>query len=294
MPHSINPKTGLVTVLRSMQSGYFEHSYSPPAPVPLTNEHGFMCAKGLGEDDCRCRPTKFNFKLPNSLAGPTDFPPHSSGSISISSKHALNDCEKVTSMRDIHVNRNSVTPPHLSSPYPHIFVVGDAADAFGALNAGHTAWAQAEVASRNVVRMIESNGRARVFDNTPPPGTYADTDLGIQMKSKGLRKEGKDVTRGSDPAAAATSVLLRTKTSTSRNQIWTFSPVNVQENEEKGEESEDGEPIPELEHYTAPLPSIKISIGLDKAIYQSKGNFGFKGPEECPIDLNSGGMWKRR
>jgi NADH dehydrogenase FAD-containing subunit len=36
----------------------------------------------------------------------------------------------------------------------HIFVIGDAADAFGALNAGHTAWDQAEVAARNVARLV--------------------------------------------------------------------------------------------------------------------------------------------
>ena len=28
------------------------------------------------------------------------------------------------------------------SPYPHIFAIGDAADAFGAINAGHTAYYQ--------------------------------------------------------------------------------------------------------------------------------------------------------
>jgi apoptosis-inducing factor 2 len=28
------------------------------------------------------------------------------------------------------------------TPYPHIFVVGDSADAFGAIQAGHTAWFQ--------------------------------------------------------------------------------------------------------------------------------------------------------
>ena len=37
---------------------------------------------------------------------------------------------------------------------PHIFVVGDAADAFGALNAGHTAWVQAGVAARNIAKLI--------------------------------------------------------------------------------------------------------------------------------------------
>ncbi|UZJ57596.1 hypothetical protein CBS101457_006916 [Exobasidium rhododendri] len=36
----------------------------------------------------------------------------------------------------------------------NVFVIGDAADAFGALNAGHTAFAQAEVAARNVARLV--------------------------------------------------------------------------------------------------------------------------------------------
>ncbi|KAJ7932895.1 hypothetical protein B0H13DRAFT_754194 [Mycena leptocephala] len=40
------------------------------------------------------------------------------------------------------------------TPYPHIFAIGDAADAFGALPAGHNAWAQGEVAGRNVLRLI--------------------------------------------------------------------------------------------------------------------------------------------
>lgn len=40
------------------------------------------------------------------------------------------------------------------SLFPHIFVVGDASDAFGALKAGHTAWDQAGVAANNVLAMI--------------------------------------------------------------------------------------------------------------------------------------------
>ncbi|KAI6131118.1 hypothetical protein EDD16DRAFT_1469828 [Pisolithus croceorrhizus] len=43
--------------------------------------------------------------------------------------------------------------------YPHIFAVGDAADAFGALQAGHTAYYQAEVAARNVVRLVKRQAR---------------------------------------------------------------------------------------------------------------------------------------
>jgi hypothetical protein len=41
-----------------------------------------------------------------------------------------------------------------TTPYPHIFAIGDAADVFGALPAGHNAWAQGEVAGRNMLRLI--------------------------------------------------------------------------------------------------------------------------------------------
>ncbi|KAJ7229572.1 iron uptake cluster protein [Mycena haematopus] len=40
-----------------------------------------------------------------------------------------------------------------STPYPHVFVIGDAADAFGAIPAGHNAYYQAEVAARNLLRL---------------------------------------------------------------------------------------------------------------------------------------------
>jgi hypothetical protein len=43
--------------------------------------------------------------------------------------------------------------PH-ETIYPNIFVVGDAADAFDAIKAGHTAYYQAQVAARNVLRLI--------------------------------------------------------------------------------------------------------------------------------------------
>ncbi|KAF8997387.1 hypothetical protein BDQ17DRAFT_1391895 [Cyathus striatus] len=43
-----------------------------------------------------------------------------------------------------------------STQYPHIFAIGDAADAFGAIAAGHNAYDQAEVAARNIIRLIKS------------------------------------------------------------------------------------------------------------------------------------------
>lgn len=55
----------------------------------------------------------------------------------------------------------------LVTHYPHIFVVGDAADAFGALKAGHTAWQMAAVAAYNIVALIR--GEDELQEYTPPP-----------------------------------------------------------------------------------------------------------------------------
>lgn len=41
------------------------------------------------------------------------------------------------------------------SLYPHIFVIGDAADGFGAIKAGHNAYSQGEVAYKNIIKLIE-------------------------------------------------------------------------------------------------------------------------------------------
>ncbi|EKM51005.1 uncharacterized protein PHACADRAFT_187619 [Phanerochaete carnosa HHB-10118-sp] len=46
-------------------------------------------------------------------------------------------------------------PEEVEVPYPHLFAVGDVADAFGAIKAGHTAHYQAEVAARNILTLIQ-------------------------------------------------------------------------------------------------------------------------------------------
>lgn len=51
--------------------------------------------------------------------------------------------------------------PNYSVPHPHIFAIGDAADAFGAINAGHTAYLQGEVAARNILKMVEAREEGR-------------------------------------------------------------------------------------------------------------------------------------
>ncbi|KAJ3928399.1 MAG: hypothetical protein NXY57DRAFT_1100231 [Lentinula lateritia] len=58
-----------------------------------------------------------------------------------------------------------------STPYPNIFVAGDAADAFGAIPAGHTAYYQGEVAARNILRLIQRS--------EPPLKTEISQDEGV-------------------------------------------------------------------------------------------------------------------
>ncbi|KAH9927882.1 iron uptake cluster protein [Amylocystis lapponica] len=47
------------------------------------------------------------------------------------------------------------TGMRLHVPYPHLFAIGDAADAFGAMNAGHTAHSQGDIAARNILTLIK-------------------------------------------------------------------------------------------------------------------------------------------
>ncbi|KAH9915636.1 iron uptake cluster protein [Amylocystis lapponica] len=46
------------------------------------------------------------------------------------------------------------TDTPLAVPHPHLFAIGDAADAFGAINSARMAFAQAEVAVRNILKLI--------------------------------------------------------------------------------------------------------------------------------------------
>ncbi|THH32083.1 hypothetical protein EUX98_g2115 [Antrodiella citrinella] len=63
----------------------------------------------------------------------------------------------------------------LDVPHPHLFAIGDAADTFGAINAGHTAHAQALVAANNILKLIQaeesSSGPPELEEYHPgPPG----------------------------------------------------------------------------------------------------------------------------
>jgi NADPH-dependent 2,4-dienoyl-CoA reductase/sulfur reductase-like enzyme len=63
--------------------------------------------------------------------------------------------------------------------YPHIFAIGDAADAFGAVPAGHNAYAQGEVAARNIITLIKH--RAAGGGSTPELEQYTPGEPAIKV-----------------------------------------------------------------------------------------------------------------
>ncbi|KAI0708726.1 iron uptake cluster protein [Cerioporus squamosus] len=90
----------------------------------------------------------------------------------------------------------------------HIFAVGDAADAFGAVNAGHNAFFQGEVAARNILKMIKAS---------------------------------------ENPASSEDAVLQK---------------------------------------YNPGPPAIKVSLGLNKSVYQFQGMIGTKEQEQVDLDVH--------
>ncbi|KAJ6452884.1 hypothetical protein C8R47DRAFT_262616 [Mycena vitilis] len=113
-------------------------------------------------------------------------------------------------------------PTH--TPYPHIFVVGDAADAFGAIPAGHNAYYQAEVAARNVLRLINAGagaGAGEELDRYTPGVPAIKVSLGLKKnvyQVNGVVGVGKE-TRDDLNAAA----------------IWGYFGCPVSPGEEDGE-----------------------------------------------------------
>ncbi|RPD70120.1 iron uptake cluster protein [Lentinus tigrinus ALCF2SS1-7] len=94
----------------------------------------------------------------------------------------------------------------------HVFAVGDAADAFGAVNAGHNAFFQGQLAAHNIIRMVKASERDASSESEP-----------------------EDLT---------------------------------------------------LEKYAPGLPSIKVSLGLNKSVYQFQGMVGTKEEQQPDLDVH--------
>ncbi|KAG5729559.1 Apoptosis-inducing factor like protein [Termitomyces sp. T112] len=128
----------------------------------------------------------------------------------LTSTGELEDALKQVIISEAAASIPTLEEPPMETPYPHIFVVGDAADAFGAIAAGHNAYYQGEVAARNILHLIR-------------------------------RSEGAS-----------------------------------------------GEDEP-LEQYTPGPPAIKVSLGLDTAVFQSQGIVGRR--DGASPDLGAALMW---
>ncbi|CDO72029.1 hypothetical protein BN946_scf184943.g64 [Trametes cinnabarina] len=83
--------------------------------------------------------------------------------------------------------------PHTRVAAEHIFAIGDAADAFGAVNAGHNAFFQGEVAARNILKLVERDERraaklaseAQTSTVSTPTDTSLDSDIELDKYSPG-------------------------------------------------------------------------------------------------------------
>ena len=145
--------------------------------------------------------------------------------------------------------------PLPATPYPHVFVVGDAADAFGAIKAGHTAYWQAEVAARNVIRLARAADAEAVAATTD--ADTADGNSGTNSTKKVSEGEEADEGEGG---------------------------------KEEGEEEEAPKEL-ELESYTPGAPAIKVSLGVrQKSAYQINGVVGRKEQVDAD-DLDAGAAW---
>ncbi|KAJ7760896.1 hypothetical protein DFH07DRAFT_771684 [Mycena maculata] len=181
---TVDPGTALAHVLRTMQlapaPGPAETQGTPASDPPSDN------ADALAADFAQ-------IALQAEGADDTDV-----STASDSDESAATDLEEATS-------------------YPHIFVVGDAADAFGAIPAGHNAYYQAEVAARNVLRLIRRS--AEEHDANAPLERYAPGAPAIKV-SLGLKKNVYEV-------AGVVGVAVETRDDLNAAAMWSYfgSPV---------------------------------------------------------------------
>ncbi|KAF7358536.1 Apoptosis-inducing factor B [Mycena venus] len=147
---TVDPGSALVHVLRTMQLAPIPPSPSPPlpelvpAPAPDVDvdvlEHS-----PAPEDELAAALAQIALLDDDASSSPPSSPLSPSSPSSPDTSDSAADAEPDT---------------EATSPYPHVFVIGDAADAFGAIPAGHNAYFQAEVAARNLLRLVAAEGES--------------------------------------------------------------------------------------------------------------------------------------
>ena len=74
-------------------------------------------------------------------------------------------------------NTDDAIPEDVPEDLSHIFAIGDCADT-GAIQAGHTAYYQAEVAARNILRLVKGDGEE--LESYKPSAPAIKVSLGIK------------------------------------------------------------------------------------------------------------------
>ncbi|KAG1802431.1 hypothetical protein EV424DRAFT_1647762 [Suillus variegatus] len=177
-PRTVSPDTGLAHVLRTMQL-----CVPPPSfePHKLRADDVLHCLKKLTIDTEE--EVEQSELSPSSLSvARTDIPATSP----LSSTETLVEpylCQKTL--------------------YPNIFVVGDAADAFDAIKAGHTSYYQAEVAARNILRLIPRDEKVEIA---------AGDDLGSELEEYAPGPPAIKVTLGMTKSIYEVNGVVGTKT----------------------------------------------------------------------------------
>ncbi|KAF7334733.1 Apoptosis-inducing factor B [Mycena sanguinolenta] len=190
-PSVVDPETKLARVLRTMQLAPLPPSAASPAPSPLATVPEPPSAPSTerelvpepapehAEDLLAAALAQIALLDEEARTHPDDV------AIDPVSVHAVHDADALPTPPPTEPPTGPSTPPTHSAqltesgktererettPYPHIFVIGDAADAFGAIPAGHNAYYQAEVAAKNVLRLIAA---ASSSSGAPSAGTRA-------------------------------------------------------------------------------------------------------------------------
>lgn len=135
-PSTMNPENSLAHVLRSLQLGVIAPSVSA-SPSAVNAESSAMLS------------AKLQLALEKLALDESNAPSE----------------ESVSSIESTPVSEEEVE----DTPYGNIFVIGDAADAFGAIQAGHNAYAQADVAAKNILKLISGSGKNELERYTPSP-----------------------------------------------------------------------------------------------------------------------------
>jgi len=137
-PDAVVQETGLASVLRTMQL-----YVPPPAPEsPQVQADADNILHRLQNMSLCARETTGDSESSSDAEVPSTPP----SPRTLCSPYSLSPLSSTDSLVDSESSHETL--------YPNIFVVGDAADAFDAIKAGHTAYYQAQVAARNILRLI--------------------------------------------------------------------------------------------------------------------------------------------